>query len=121
MADWLTNIITVLIASGFSVAVALIALRVNTKTAKETTTATISVQAQEADTHAFTAILNGYDGIIESVKSELSTAKEELQRVSDRLDTVERDNFALSRHLDLLESMIPNPPGPPPRPTLGRR
>lgn len=117
MLDWLPGIITVLLSG----VVTLIVLKVNTKTAKETTSATISVQAQEADTHEFTAIIAGYKGSLEEVKSELATARSELHALKGRLDYLEIDNNTLITHLELLERMVPNPPGPPPRPLFRRR
>lgn len=117
MLDWLPGIITVML-SGI---VTLIVLKVNTKTAKETTVATISVSAKEADTHEFTAIITAYKGTLEEVRGELTHARGELVKLNERVDTLEEDNFALSHHLDVLEAGYPNPPGPPPRPVLGRR
>lgn len=120
MNELLPQIITILIAGGLSAAVTLYALHRNTKTARETTNATVSVQAQEADTHEFTGILAGYKDLLVEVKNKLAQAEAELTKVNERLNSLETDNRILSSHLDILEAGWPNPPGPPPRPTLGK-
>lgn len=67
------------------------------------------VGEHEAKTHEFSAIVDGFETLLTQQKNELS----ELRNRVDKLESYQRD---LIEHVDILEALIPSPPGPPPRP-----
>lgn len=67
------------------------------------------VEKHEAKTHEFSAIVEGFETL-------LTQQKDELVKLRDRVDRLEGYQKSLIDHVVILESMIPIPPGPPPRP-----
>jgi predicted RNase H-like nuclease (RuvC/YqgF family) len=82
------------------------------------------VSEQEANTHEFTAIINGFKDSLKAVNDRVDDQNEQIKELQDKVHALEDTNAELTseremylRHIATLEALVPNPPGPPTRPT----
>lgn len=118
---------------------AILAVFISDRRSKQNTTATVTVQGQEAKTHEFVAITQGFSELREQLEEDRRSLREDVQRLeedrgtlredvktlTDRMEVVEEDNrlllaenTAIMEHLTIVEALVPNPPGAPPRPAI---
>jgi outer membrane murein-binding lipoprotein Lpp len=125
-------------ASG--IAVAVIADRRSKRehpTAVDVSQKTVKVSEREAATHEIAVIIDGFNTSMTNLRADVTAAredsataraeareareehgllKEKHEALTDRVETSERERAEMIRHIVALENLIPNPPGPPPRP-----
>lgn len=84
----------------------------------------VKVTEREAQTHEIAVILEGFTAVTaastaraESAEKSAEHAHLRVEKVENRLTDMERINDEMIDHIKLLEGMVPNPPGPPTRPT----
>jgi ABC-type transport system involved in cytochrome bd biosynthesis fused ATPase/permease subunit len=84
---------------------------------------TNKVSEQEANTHEFTAIINGFKESLKAVSDRVEDQNEQIQELQTKVKSLEETKAELESerqmylsHIAMLETMIPNPPGPPIRP-----
>lgn len=85
----------------------------------------VAVSEKEANTHQFQAIVEGFTHSLAAVREEAERANSRADTLEGRLDTVERERAQehneIIQHLSQIEALVPNPPGPPPRPAWLRK
>jgi outer membrane murein-binding lipoprotein Lpp len=89
-----------------------ISARLNSKTGEHA----VRVSEREAQTHEFEAIVEGFVASLNVTREQAARAEDRVMRLESRVTVLEGDKSAMLDHISLLESMIPNPPGPPKRP-----
>lgn len=91
----------------------------------------VQVTEKEAQTHEIAVILEGFTAVTaastlraENAEKSAALAHERVEKVEaraekveSRLSKVERIKDEMIDHIKVLEQMVPNPPGPPTRPT----
>jgi len=86
-----------------------------------------SVNKQEANTHEFDAMRQGFVDQMAELRKQLSDARDEAREdreeaarkhteLADRVHTLETERHEILQHVKLLENLIPDPPGVPMRP-----
>lgn len=118
---------------------ALIALYFNDRRSKRNIDQTVTISKQEAETNEFSVLTAGYTASFERLTKEVGAERERGDKmeadvarqktlnnaITDELAIVKAANRRLADRVDIIldhlgrvEQMVPNPPGPPPRPIL---
>lgn len=94
------------------------------RTSKDSAEAT-NVSETEAETNQFSALTEGFVEQLRILKEDLNEQRElrksdrtEINNLTARVEANERREQEYLNHIGHLESLIPNPPGPPVRPWL---
>lgn len=81
----------------------------------------VNVSEKDANTRQFEAIVEGFTQSLTAARTEAERANTRAGALETRLDNLEREraveHIQIVEHLTKLEMLVPNPPGPPPRPT----
>jgi len=85
---------------------------------KNTTTQTVAVSEQEADTHQFAALTEGFVEQLRILKEDVAEQRGLVKSLTERVETLESQKLEMLAHILALEVLVPNPPGPPKRPWL---
>lgn len=100
------------------------------KRSHKVSTQQVSISEKEANTHQFQAIVEGFTQSMAVISNRATVAEAQAQKATEqaerannraealenRLDVMERERTDIIAHLGVVELMVPNPPGPPPRP-----
>lgn len=83
----------------------------------------IDIREQEAETHYFAAITEGFVEQLRLVNNQydrLSARYTDLEAkhtaLEARFTEIDKQRAELLKHVEALEALVPTPPGPPPRP-----
>lgn len=83
---------------------------------KQNTDSTVSISKQEANTHEFGALTEGFVAQFELMKITQSNQTEEIKELTGRVKSMEDERIDILEHLSAVEALVPVPPGPPIRP-----
>lgn len=93
------------------------------RASRKNTSATVHVSQQEADTHEFTELTNAYDRLLNRSEVQYKSLDSQYQALRESHASLVEDVKGLRSlydkvisHVIVLESLVPNPPGPPARP-----
>lgn len=132
--QWPLLILLIFLASPFfvliGVAITAFVQRMNARGSQKVAEAGVNVSETEADTHQFQVIIEGFSKSLEVVSKRAETAETKADEAKEKADAAEEKANKLSRrvrslenqrtdaieHVLILESLIPDPPGPPARP-----
>jgi hypothetical protein len=122
--DWLSLLLSAPLLVLLGTIIKIVYDRIKNKEELGTKKKAVEVSETEAETHAFQAIIEAMQMNMNALTNRTAIAERRADAIEkkadaalERVSTLENEKHEMVDHIVALEHLVPNPPGPPARPT----